>query len=394
MKFFWLSDLILLLKYYKVRFALALFVIVLGFSALVIFIILRSSVDAHLSQVFAEMNQGNFVAHIVPRSPQEKKSIQYNLSYPEIRRLIETIEIDSNGTMQMIPYQLSYEKAMWMSEALDAEMILIHPQLLDSLNLALESGRNLHQTDHYKKVVILGSNIARKLQQKGYFPLDETVVINNAYYQCIGVLKETVSNPLLDFDINRAILLDYSMLPYIGKGAYQSFYVQSSLLPSASQTKFRTWLQDHYQLPNVFIKDANMYMHAMMQQIDLTLSVLKWVAVMNLSLGALVLIIILGLLIQERIPEMGIRICLGALRGHLVLMFVREAMVLCLIGGIVGIVFGVPTAYILISKLDLLYEVHFFDILVILPASLVCGIVVGATPALIAARKDPVVLLN
>ncbi|MCS5708054.1 ABC transporter permease [Candidatus Berkiella cookevillensis] len=397
MNLFWLTELLLLLKYYKLRFALALFVISLGIMSFTMFVILQSSVKAHLEQVFSQVSQSNFVAHLAPKSAAERKNIQRYLSYPEVNEALSLItEIAENKThaaTQILPFQIIYEKALRFQEVLEADLVLIYPQLLHFLNVSTKEGHFFSQNEHQEKVIVIGSNIAKDYACRGFNPIGEKISIRGSYYEIVGVLENAVNNPLVDFDLNQSILIDYSFLPVLGSSPYQSFFVSGHGALNETQKHFKQYLNDKFQLTSVFIKDANLYMHAMLSQITLTLNILKWIAVMNVSLGILVLVNILVLLIEERVPEMGIRLCVGALKQDLLWMFVRESMSFCFISGVIGLILGVPASYFIVNKLNLLYEISLFDMLWILPASVLCGLVAGIIPALFVARKNPAMLL-
>ncbi|MGE4348558.1 MAG: ABC transporter permease [Candidatus Berkiella sp.] len=396
MNLFWLTELLLLLRYYKLRFALALFVISLGIMSFTMFVILQSSVKAHLDQVFSQVSQSNFAAHLAPRSLAERKNIQRYFSYPEINErlnMVEAIEDNRHAAMHILPFQIIHEKALRFQEALDAELVLIHPQLLHFLHVSIQQGRLFSQNEHQEKVIVIGANIAKDYAYRGFNPIGEKISIRGSYYEIIGVLESAVNNPLVDFDLNQSVFIHYSLLPVLGSSPYQSFFVSGYEVLSETQKQFKQYLNDKFQLTSVFIKDANLYMHAMLSQITLTLNILKWIAIMNVSLGIMVLVNILVLLIEERVPEMGIRLCVGAIKKDLLWMFVRESMSLCFISGIIGLILGVPASYFIVNKLNLLYEVSLFDILWILPASVLCGLVAGIIPALLVARKNPAMLL-
>lgn len=398
MNLFWFTELLLLFRYYKLRFALALFVISLGIMSFVMFIILQSSVKAHLDRVFSQVSQSNFAAHLVPKSPAERKNINRYLSYPEVNESLG-LKIDSSAeethlATHILPFQILYEKALRSQEALEADLVLIHPRLLHFLNASVKEGRLFSYNDTQEKVIVVGANVAKDYAYRGFNPIGEKISIRGAYYEIIGVLETAQNNPLVDFDINQSVFMDYSLLPVLGSNPYQSFFVSGSDTLLETQKYFKQYLDDKFQISSVFMKDANLYMHSMLAQITLTLNILKWVAIMNLALGIMVLVNILALLIEERVPEMGIRLCVGAIKQDLVWMFVRESISFCLLSGIIGVLLGVPASYFIVNKLNLLYEASLFDILWILPASLLCGLVAGVVPALLVARKNPAMLLT
>lgn len=393
MKMQWLKEFGLLVRFYKLRMSLAFSIIALGFISLVIFLVLKSTVSEHLQSVFKEMSQGSFMAHIVSKDVQTRKTLQQYFRYPKIQASLDKLN-GINNLIHVMPYQLFYEKIFWQSTFVDAELVLIHPELLNVSNTPVETGRLLQPFDQNSKAVIIGSKVAETFKAKGVEPLNQVISIGGSYYMVVGVLEKLNTNPLLDFDINRSIFIHFSMQSVMGKGAFQTFYVDSALSLNDSREYFRRALQESFGLSNVFIKDAELYMHSMMRHIHLTLNIVKWTAICNLTLGFIVLMGILALLIQERIPEMGLRICLGALKKHLILMFTKEAMTLCLIGGMVGLVCGIPLSCIITNKLNLMLSIKLSTLFWILPIALICGLVTSVIPAVMAVKKHPIKLIG
>lgn len=395
---FWLTDFVQLIRHYKLRFMLAILIISMGFAALVTMILLEFNVDRHLQRLFSDIAAGSFSAQIATKHAGDKKTLKQHFYYPAIQDTLTIFPAE----MQVFPFQVQYAPVMWQGTQIESQWLFVHPDMLPVLRVALEHGRWIDRLDQYEKIVLVGSAIASLIKQKGINPLETAILLNGRYYPIVGVLAQSPTHPLLDVDLNHAVVLHYALHQQMGHGALQSFYVHSNDNLSHSKQIFKQLLQENFQIQHVFIKDANLYLHVMMQQVSLTLRILRWVTVINLSFGCIVLLTILGLLMEERIPEMGLRICIGGDKKQLIWMFIREALILCFVGGIAGIVFGMPIAYIVIGKLGLLSQTALFDMLgvickifsVVALAALTCGLITGVVPAFIAGKKQPIDLLK
>ncbi|MBW8772064.1 MAG: FtsX-like permease family protein, partial [Gemmatimonadetes bacterium] len=98
--------------------------------------------------------------------------------------------------------------------------------------------------------------------------------------------------------------------------------------------------------------------------------------------------------VTERTKEIGIRKALGATKRVILMQFLVEALVLCLAGGIVGILLGSGTALILSWKFNWNTLVSPMAIAVSFFFSGAVGLIFGLLPARRAASMDPIVALR
>ncbi len=118
------------------------------------------------------------------------------------------------------------------------------------------------------------------------------------------------------------------------------------------------------------------------------------VAAVSLLVGGIGIMNIMLVSVAERTREIGIRLAIGAL-GHQVLMqFLVEAVVLCLIGGLIGIALGLGLAAAGSSALDVPFKVNPLVVALAFGFSGLIGIVFGFFPARRAAMLDPIEALR
>jgi putative ABC transport system permease protein len=98
--------------------------------------------------------------------------------------------------------------------------------------------------------------------------------------------------------------------------------------------------------------------------------------------------------VTERTKEIGIRKALGATRHAILMQFLVEALVLCLAGGLVGIMLGTGTAVFLSWKLNWNTLISPTAIIVAFGFSGAVGLVFGLLPARRAASLDPIIALR
>ena len=98
--------------------------------------------------------------------------------------------------------------------------------------------------------------------------------------------------------------------------------------------------------------------------------------------------------VKERTSIIGIKKAIGARQWIILLEFLIEAIVLCLIGGLIGLILVYSTMKILTSVLEFEMFLSFNNMLIGVGLSVVIGILAGLLPAWQAARMDPVVAMR
>jgi putative ABC transport system permease protein len=121
---------------------------------------------------------------------------------------------------------------------------------------------------------------------------------------------------------------------------------------------------------------------------------LAGVALVSLLVGGIGIMNIMLVSVTERTREVGVRKALGATRRTILAQFLIEAVVLCSLGGVIGIAMGTGTAAILKTSLKWETQVSIPSIVVAFVFSAVVGIVFGTWPARRAASLDPILALR
>ena len=118
--------------------------------------------------------------------------------------------------------------------------------------------------------------------------------------------------------------------------------------------------------------------------------VLGSIAAISLIVGGIGIMNIMLVSVTERIKEIGIRKAIGATKGHILIQFLTEAVFLCQVGGIIGVVFGIAAGNLIsfVAKVPAVIPID-WAIYGVVSCSLI-GIGFGSYPAWRAANLDPV----
>jgi putative ABC transport system permease protein len=98
--------------------------------------------------------------------------------------------------------------------------------------------------------------------------------------------------------------------------------------------------------------------------------------------------------VSERTQEIGVRKAIGATNQQILSQFLVESMVISLFGGVIGILLSLGVDFVIRLTTTIHPSISVATILVATGVSTVVGVVFGMTPAIQAARKDPIEALR
>ena len=121
---------------------------------------------------------------------------------------------------------------------------------------------------------------------------------------------------------------------------------------------------------------------------------LAWVAGVSLIVGGIGIMNIMLVSVTERTREIGIRQAVGATPQDIRLQFLTEALILSLIGGLLGVIFGVSGSWVFARFGDMPTAVNPLSIVLAFGSAALIGVAFGYLPANQAAKLDPIVALR
>ena len=155
----------------------------------------------------------------------------------------------------------------------------------------------------------------------------------------------------------------------------------------------KTYLNAHMDIPDELQLDA----YSMQSMVEETQTVLKQITLaisliagIALLVGGIGVMNIMTVSVTERTREIGTRKALGAENGHIMMQFITEAVILCLVGGLIGVAFGVAIGIIASHIMGYPTTVSVISILVSVGFSMAVGLFFGYYPARNAAKMNPI----
>ncbi|WP_174410497.1 ABC transporter permease [Desulfovibrio psychrotolerans] len=278
-----------------------------------------------------------------------------------------------------------------------AHVIGASPELASVTMLSLETGRFIHPLDHGEMVCVVGFSLAEKLRSSGHASIvGSQLRLDGRPLTIIGVLQRTESSS----EFRPAQLSNGVVIPISTR--YRLFERDTGTLitilsthntPQDVKKKIESYfIQEDYRRINVRCADDLLNLRS--QQDGLLIQLLCILGATSLIVGSVSVMNIMLASVTERTQEIGIRRALGATRQAILLQFMLESIILCLIGGSLGIAIGTLMSLAIAIIFNLPFMIPMLAFWAGCGASFGAGLCAGTYPAIRAARLNPAVAIN
>jgi len=283
----------------------------------------------------------------------------------------------------------------------------VTPEYAAVQNWQVDQGRFLDAQDvaSRAKVAVLGSSVAEDLFGNGLVnPIGKTIKINRQNYQVVGVLKSKGATGFQNQDERVFVPLTTAQVRFGGAGNDTvhaiNLQVASADKMGLAQAEVRAILRARHGLTASQEDDFTVFNQTqiveMVEQTTQTFTVLLGsIAAVSLVVGGIGIMNIMLVSVTERTREIGIRKAVGARRRDILGQFLLEAVVLSVVGGLVGILAGYGAAQVISPLLGLRRAlVTAESVILALAVSIGVGLFFGIYPANRAARLNPIEALR
>ncbi len=300
----------------------------------------------------------------------------------------------------VVPEISRQQQVKYGNQNINSNIVGTVPEFTSVNSYSVAHGRMFTTGDNEsrKRVAVLGFSVPEQLGANGAAMIGQQLAIRGIQFEIVGVLNEKGStsgwnNP----DEQILIPLTTAMYRVIGSDRLRSITVQvndPSAMTLAMIEMEQILRSEHGIRPggdNDFqIRDRTEFLATFEETTRTFTFLLGSVAAVSLLVGGIGIMNIMLVSVTERTREIGIRKAMGATRGSILFQFLVEALVLCMFGGILGILLGSAGAIALseFANWNTLISVKAVVIAFIFSAAV--GIFFGLWPARRAAKLDPI----
>ena len=399
------------LKSNKMRSLLTMLGIIIGISSVISIVSIGSSMTSALNDTLSQLGASNIICRIMPKDDNWNVSAEDSdlFSDEDIDKLKSTFKNKINNISVSNDYssgsiRRGYSKA-------NVSIIGVNCDYDKVNNVKVIKGRFISSDDVKgdKKTAVVSDKFIKKIFKNNENPLGKEIKItcgeNLESYYIVGIYK-------------------YQTTMFDNMGMNSEDEISTELYTTISSTLETSKIKNYSYLMLQPVKgidsrgladDLNKYLEklykdnkkfsasayaleneaeSMNQILSLVSLAISVIAAISLLVGGIGVMNIMLVSVTERTREIGTRKALGARNYHIQLQFITEAVIICAIGGIIGIILGVSTGAVISKVIGSPVSISVSTILISFIFSMTIGVFFGFYPAQKAAKLDPIEALR
>jgi len=247
----------------------------------------------------------------------------------------------------------------------------------------------------YAPVIVIGATVARILFPDGSDPVGQYLLVKTVPFEVIGVLAPKGASPFGgDQDDVAFVPLTTGFMRVFGQQYLRTITVQVAdvALIDRTQDEITRLLIERHQVEDFQIRNMASILDTATETADILTVLLGSIAAISLFVGGIGVMNIMLVSVTERTREIGLRMAAGARMRDILLQFNTEAVVVCALGGALGLALGLGAAR-LAEALGAPIAYAVTPALLAVSCACLTGLIFGFLPARKAARLDHVVAL-
>lgn len=276
-------------------------------------------------------------------------------------------------------------------------------EYLATTNFTFDQGRFFNEVESKgnRNVCVIGSDVAKNLFP-GVSPVEQFVKIKGVKFKIVGVLAEQGSFMLGNSNPDKQVYLPIgNIFKYFQAENFRSVTINVRVANTAliEETKeealgiMRKVRGLTYSQEDDFsINQQEGFTKLYDQTVGVIQLVGLFITSLSLFVGAIGIMNIMFVSVKERTKEIGIRKAIGAKKSTILSQFISEAIIICMMGGIIGLIGAVILSKVINQFLPTSFQFQAVVLAIII--SLITGILSGFAPAYTAAKMDPVEALR
>jgi len=311
---------------------------------------------------------------------------------------------DARGLTAVVPETRRGQQIEYRNNNINVNVTATVPDYVLVNNYEIAAGKMFTTGDGIarKRVAVLGHAVPEMLQTNGAAMIGQQIMIRGIPFEIVGVMAEKGSTSSW-FNPDEQILVPIQTAEYriFGSDRLNSITVQVAHPDSMTVAMIeieRVMRREHGIAPgrdNDFqIRDRAVFLNTFEETTKTFTYLLGGIALVSLLVGGIGIMNIMLVSVSERTREIGVRKALGATKQNILMQFLIEALVLCFMGGLIGIVVGSGGAVALSKLANWNTFVSPLAVFVAVIFSGAVGIFFGIWPARRASLLDPIEALR
>lgn len=371
------------------RSLLALIGIVIGIGSVIGMVSIGTIVQQEAIRQFKDMGVDIIT---IRKNFSENKQAEFRLD------VIIGITGEKSNILDVAPYLTSGTEFIRGRQKISMEQMGVTASFFDLNKLRVLQGRAISELDQNRYFCVVGNELADFLKQTSTSPiLGSQVTAEGRSFTVIGVLDKVAEGGLRPYGMNRAMMVPIST-------AFRTFQnpdintIMARVAPHVPIGQLKVDIQDYFQKKargmQVDVTSAEELIERMKKQMQMFSLLLGAIGSISLIVGGIGVMNVMLISVSERRSEIGLRRALGAQQSDIQSQFLIESVLLCLAGGMIGIVLGMGISYLFAYFSKWQFIMSYSSIALGFGVSTAVGVFCGFYPARTASRMDPIKALR
>jgi putative ABC transport system permease protein len=386
----------------KLRSGLTVLGIVIGVGAVIALVAAGAGAQAQVRERFESLGSNLLV--IMPRAAFFRGVSQGAASAQSLTNDdVQAITHLATSVSAIAPQYSLQASVVYGNKNTQTTVLGVTPQYLVVGNWRVARGRFIDDQDltNQAKVAVLGASVIEDLFGETLIdPLGKMIKINRQNYQIVGLMASKGVGGFQNLDDRVVIPLSTAQIKFGGAGnaSLQAINVQVASADKMERAKaeLASILRARHglrpsQADNFTVRDQTQVVEMVEQTAETFTVLLGSIAAISLVVGGIGVMNIMLVSVTERTREIGIRKAVGARRRDILAQFLAEAVVLSLLGGLLGILVGYGSAQVVTPLLGGTRAlVTPQSVVMAMSVSIAVGLFFGIYPAAQAAALNPI----
>ena len=385
----------------KLRSLLTMLGIIIGVAAVIALVSIGNGVKQDIEDSISSLGSNLLVVMPgAPRTPGVRPSqgSMKSLKISDYEAIAKLEGVKAASPMTNGSYVVIYQNKNWTTSVSG-----VNANFQDVNNWTMTSGRFFSDKNvqNRERVAVVGQTVVKNLFADED-PVGKEIRVKNIPFRVIGVLKSK-GNGTMGNDQDDTVLIPYttSMERVEGIDYLRMVYVVAKDDEGIDrlQADIENLLRVRHSIKDPNLDDFNIQnMKSIMETVAQTTGTftlfLGAVAAISLVVGGIGIMNIMLVSVTERTREIGVRKALGATYSVIVTQFLIEAVVISLMGGFIGIAFGIGASKLIGMASGMSTVVSIPTIIMSFGFSMAIGLIFGIYPARKAAKLNPIDALH
>lgn len=269
----------------------------------------------------------------------------------------------------------------------------------DVKGLTFKSGQTFNQQSvkDRSQDVVIDTNTQKQFFSDGTDPIGQVVLLGSVPARIIGIVEPQTSAMGSDDTLNVYMPYTTVMSRMLGQSNVRNIIVRinDSYSTSAAENAIVNLLTLRHGAQDIFTMNSDSIRQTIQKTTSTMTLLVSAIAVISLVVGGIGVMNIMLVSVTERTQEIGVRMAVGARQSDILQQFLIEAVLVCLIGGILGVLLSLGIGQVINKFAGGNFAVAYSTTSIV--AAFVCstliGVIFGFLPAKNAAKLDPVAAL-